>query len=82
MPNASDQSYKHRLGAVLRRRDPVQLQLFLGAGAAAYGDDEQVRDVDSRGIEEMEELMHRMILARPIYPTYTPRAAPAWPHVG
>jgi hypothetical protein len=65
MPNASDQSYKHRLGAVLRRRDPVQLQLFLRAGAAAYGDDQQVRDVDSRGIEEIEELMYRMILARP-----------------
>jgi hypothetical protein len=65
MPRRSDRDYKSRLGAVLRRRDPSELKAFLGQSAAGYGDDRQVRDVESRSPEAMRELMHRMIVARP-----------------
>jgi hypothetical protein len=64
MPKPSDQDYKARLGAVLRRRDPETLHLFLRQNASGFGDERQVVDVEERSHEEMEELMHRMILAR------------------
>lgn len=59
-----DYSYKSQLGEVLRQRDPAALHLFLRQRAAGYGDDGQVRQVEERSHQEMEELMHRMILAR------------------
>jgi hypothetical protein len=65
MPRSADQSYKARLGEVLRRRDPAALHLFLRQSAAGYGDERQVSEVEERSHREMEELMHRMILARP-----------------
>ena len=65
MPRSADQSYKARLGEVLRRRDPAALHLFLRQSAAGYGDERQVSEVEERSHLEMEELMHRMILARP-----------------
>jgi hypothetical protein len=60
-----DKDYKTRLGEVLRRQDPAELHLFLRQSAAHFGDDRQVAEVEERSHEEMEELMHRMILARP-----------------
>src|SRR5438874_1498619 len=65
MPGSSDQEYKARLGEVLRRRDPAELHLFLRQNAASYGDERQVVVAEWRSHEEMEQLMHRMILARP-----------------
>jgi hypothetical protein len=65
MANRSDQEYKARLGAVLRRRDPGELHLFLRQSAAGFGVDRQVAEVETRSHAEMAELMHRMILARP-----------------
>jgi hypothetical protein len=60
-----DDSYKARLGEVLRRRDPAALHLFLRQHAADFGDERQVSDVERRSHEEMSELLHRMTLARP-----------------
>jgi len=65
MPGSSDRGYKARLGEVLRRGDPEELHLFLRQSAANYGDERQITDVEERSHEEMEQLMHRMILARP-----------------
>ena len=65
MPGSSDRDYKARLGEVLRRGDPEELHLFLRESAANYGDERQITDVEERSHEEMEQLMHRMILARP-----------------
>jgi len=58
-------SYAARLGAVLRRRDPLALRTFLLDSAQRFGDDRQVADVADKSDEEMLELLHRMILARP-----------------
>ena len=58
-------SYAARLGAVLRRRDVVALRAFLIESAQRFGDDTQVSDVQAKSDEEMEELLHRMIVARP-----------------
>jgi hypothetical protein len=58
-------SYPTQLGAVLRRRDPAALRTFLLASAARYGDERQVADVELKSAAEMEELLHRMIVARP-----------------
>jgi hypothetical protein len=65
MAEASDQSYRVRLGQVLRGRDPNALHLFLRQQAAGYGDEAQVEDLEQRSHPEMVELMHRMILTRP-----------------
>jgi hypothetical protein len=59
------QSYGAQLGAVLRRREPEQLRRFLLESAARFGDDRQVADVERKSEAELEELLHRMILARP-----------------
>jgi hypothetical protein len=64
MERPSDREYKARLGAILRQRDPAALHLFLRQSAAGYGDDRQVSEVEEQSHDEMEELMHRMILAR------------------
>ncbi|MBI2756881.1 MAG: hypothetical protein HYX52_09245 [Chloroflexi bacterium] len=58
-------SYSERLGAVLRQHSPVALRTFLREQAARFGDPSQVEDVDVKSDDEMEELMHRMIVARP-----------------
>ncbi|MBV9580748.1 MAG: hypothetical protein JO057_19375 [Chloroflexi bacterium] len=58
-------SYATRLGAILRRRDPAALRQFLLESAERFGDDRQVTDVASKSDAEMQELLHRMIVARP-----------------
>ena len=58
------QSYAERLGEVLRRRDAGQLRAFLVENARRFGDQRQVADVEGKSTADMEELMHRMILAR------------------
>jgi hypothetical protein len=64
MAKLPDYRYKDRLGEVLRLRDPAALHLFLRQSAAGYGDEGQVHQVEERSHQEMEELMHRMTLAR------------------
>jgi len=58
-------SYVTQLGAVLRRRDPVALRQFLLEAAERFGDTKQVTDVLGKSDDEMQELLHRMIVARP-----------------
>ncbi len=58
-------SYPAQLGAVLRRGDPVALRQFLLASAERYGDERQIADVEGKSEAEMQELLHRMIVARP-----------------
>jgi hypothetical protein len=58
-------SYAAQLGAVLRRRDPLALRDFLIRSAARFGDQRQVEDVEHKSPAELEELLHRMIVARP-----------------
>jgi hypothetical protein len=61
----SEASYREQLGAVLRRRDPTALQQFLIESAERFGDERQVAAVRGKSLDELEELMHRMIVARP-----------------
>ncbi|HLZ32274.1 MAG TPA: hypothetical protein VKV73_33550 [Chloroflexota bacterium] len=58
-------SYVTRLGNVLRRRDIALLRAFLLRSAARFGDTRQVEEVQSKSDDELEELLHRMIVARP-----------------
>jgi hypothetical protein len=58
-------SYVAQLGAVLRRRDAAVLRSFLLESAQGFGDARQVADVQSKSEDEMRELLHRMIVARP-----------------
>ena len=58
-------SYVAQLGSVLRRRDIVALRAFLLRSAARFGDTKQVADVEQKSEDELEELLHRMIVARP-----------------
>ncbi|TME99366.1 MAG: hypothetical protein E6I52_15930 [Chloroflexi bacterium] len=58
-------SYVAQLGSVLRRRDAAVLREFLVRSAERFGDSRQVADVQAKSPEEMEELLHRMIVARP-----------------
>jgi hypothetical protein len=58
-------SYVSQLGAVLRQRDPAALRSFLLGSAARFGDAGQIADVESKSDDEMEELLHRMIVSRP-----------------
>lgn len=58
-------SYRHELGDVLRRQDARALQSFLVANATRFGDERQVADVQQKSLDDLEELMHRMTLARP-----------------
>ena len=57
-------SYASQLGSVLRKRDPQALREFLVQSAQRFGDARQVSDVEGKSDEEMEELLHRMIIAR------------------
>jgi hypothetical protein len=57
-------SYATRLGAVLRQRNPRTLRRFLIDNAARFGDQRQVADLEAKSDAEMEELLHRMIVAR------------------
>jgi hypothetical protein len=61
----SEPSYGAQLGRVLRRLDLVALRQFLLESAQRYGDDRQVADVEAKSDHEMQELLHRMIVARP-----------------
>lgn len=58
-------SYVSQLGAVLRKRDAAVLKAFLLQSAERFGDATQVADVQARSDAEMDELLHRMIIARP-----------------
>ena len=58
-------SYVAQLGSVLRRRDVVALRAFLLQSAERFGDTKQVADVLQKSADELEELLHRMIVARP-----------------
>ena len=58
-------SYRAQLGSVLRKRDVLALRKFLLQAAQKYGDERQVADVEGKSRDELEELLHRMIVARP-----------------
>jgi hypothetical protein len=58
-------SYVTRLGTVLRQRDIAVLRAFLLRSAERFGDPRQVDDVQTKSDDELEELLHRMIVARP-----------------
>jgi hypothetical protein len=58
-------SYAAQLGAVLRLRDASALRGFLIESAGRFGDTRQVADVEGKSDAELEELLHRMIVARP-----------------
>jgi hypothetical protein len=58
-------SYVIQLGTVLRKRDVLVLRAFLLQSAERFGDMKQVADVQAKSTDELEELLHRMILARP-----------------
>ena len=61
----AEPSYRAQLGSVLRRRDVVALRAFLVQSASRFGDMRQVNDVREKSEDELEELLHRMIVARP-----------------
>jgi hypothetical protein len=63
--DAGDLSYRERLGDTLKKRDPRVLREFLVQQARTFGDDAQVAAISSQSDDEMTQLMHRMILARP-----------------
>jgi hypothetical protein len=58
-------SYVAQLGNVLRRQDSSVLRAFLLLSAERFGDARQVEDVQGKSADELEELLHRMIVARP-----------------
>ena len=58
-------SYVTRLGNVLRQRDIGVLRAFLLRSAERFGDTRQVDDVQAKSDADLEELLHRMIVARP-----------------
>jgi len=58
-------SYPEQLRAVLQLRDPAKLHEFLMQSAQKFGDERQVAEVQAKSADEMEELLHRMIVARP-----------------
>ena len=70
-------SYASQLADVLRSRDPEKLRAFLLDSARRFGDDRQVAEVQEKGPEEMEELLHRMIVARRDLPNLH-RESAAW----
>ena len=61
----AEPSYRAQLGSVLRRRDVAVLRAFLVQSASRFGDMKQVNDVREKSADELEELLHRMIVARP-----------------
>jgi hypothetical protein len=61
---AHEPSYAAQLGAVLRQRDAGALREFLVRSAERFGDERQVEDVRSKSNDEMQELLHRMIVSR------------------
>jgi len=62
---AGDSSYVERLGEVLRQRDVAALRAFLVDQAARFGDERQVESIRQQSDQELEILLHRMIVARP-----------------
>jgi hypothetical protein len=58
-------SYANQLGSVLRRQDPLLLRDFLLTSARRFGYHKQVVEVEAKSGEELVELLHRMIVARP-----------------
>ena len=43
----------------------MELRRFLIESASRYGDERQVADVQAKSEDELQELLHRMIVARP-----------------
>ena len=62
---SGDQDYVQRLGQVLRQRDVEALRAFLEDQAGRYGDERQVEAIRAQSDAELEQILHRMILARP-----------------
>jgi len=62
---ARDSEYVERLGEVLRQQDVAALRHFLEEQAARYGDERQVEAIRNQSDQELEVLLHRMIVARP-----------------
>jgi len=62
--SSADQAYVEQLGTVLRSVDPEQLRTFLVENARRYGDDAQVEQITHQSADDVEALMHRMILSR------------------
>jgi hypothetical protein len=62
--SSGDRTYVEQLGTVLRTRDPEQLRAFLLENARRYGDDAQVEQITGQSADELEGLLHRMILSR------------------
>jgi predicted ATPase len=60
-----ESSYVSLLGSVLRQRSPERLRRFLVGSAVRFGDERQLAEVQAKTDAEMEELLHRMIVARP-----------------
>ncbi len=58
-------SYVTQLGSILRRQNTSALRVFLLQSAERFGDVRQVEDVQAKSDDELEELLHRMIVARP-----------------
>lgn len=63
--DSGDSSYRVRLADVLRRQDVRVLRAFLADNARRFGGLAHIEEVEGQSDEEIEELMHRMIIARP-----------------
>jgi hypothetical protein len=61
---SGDSSYQERLGRTLRLRDVAALRSFLLEQAQSFGDERQVQAIRSQPDLELDQIMHRMILAR------------------
>ena len=49
---------------MLRQRDPLALRAFLAASARCFGNEEEAREIETRGEREMALILHRSIMAR------------------
>ena len=54
-----------QLGQVLRRRDPLALRQFLAASARQYGNEQEAAELAHRDLDELNLMLHTMIVARP-----------------
>jgi len=61
---ANDRAYGDLLGDVLRQRSVAALRLFLETQAGKYGDERQVDSIRAQSDADLEQILHRMTLAR------------------
>jgi hypothetical protein len=61
---SGDRDYSAQLGEVLRQRSVTALRAFLEEQAGRYGDERQVAAIRAQSDAELEQLLHRMTLAR------------------